>query len=115
VDRNFSTEQTGEEWKVSGQPTICTMDCPWLDGFQKASFLSSIFKVYCGLNENGPCWVIWLDTWSLLDGSLWEALGDASLFEELYHWHLVLKLTKVDFNQCASFSLPYTYEARWKL
>jgi hypothetical protein len=28
VDRNFSTEQTGEEWKVSGQPTICTMDCP---------------------------------------------------------------------------------------
>ena len=85
VVRNFRTEQIVGEWKVPEQPTIYTVVCPRLDGFQKASFLSSfIFSNYYAFNKNGLYRIIWLYTWSLVVGSLWERLGDVSI-EEMYH------------------------------
>lgn len=49
----------------------------------------------CGLNENVPCWLLCLNTWSLV-GSAFLAglgsLGDVELLDEVCHWRQTLRL-----------------------
>jgi hypothetical protein len=37
---------------------------------------------YCGLNENGPDKLVYLNTWSPVGRTVWEELGGMSLLEE---------------------------------
>lgn len=52
------------------------------------------------MNENGPCRLTCLNSWSLVDETIWEELGAVALLEKAHHWDRGFEVSKV------SLSLP---------
>lgn len=40
-----------------------------------------------GLNENGPCRLMYFNISSPVSKTAWEELGAVALLEEMSHWH----------------------------
>ena len=45
-----------------------------------------VVNSHCGLNENDPHRLIYLNAWSPVGGTIWKGLGGVALLEKMCQW-----------------------------
>lgn len=49
---------------------------------------------YGSFNENGPHWLVYLNTWFPVGGTVWLGLEGVTFLEEMCHWGQALRFQK---------------------
>ena len=61
------------------------------EGFHSRLF---VYDKYGVLNENGHNGLVYLKTWDLFGGTVWQGLRGLPLLEEVCHWEIALRFQK---------------------